>query len=159
MPEILGRLRTPRLAAAPSAPTVGEVYYDTAANKLYWWNGTAWIDATGGAAAKTFRTGHTWMVAGAVSAATLPPIFVPEGSGQAATLIAVRAQILSGTNVTVQMQYNGSNLGSAIIVTTTAGSTAFSQAVTDLDRLVLVLSIPVGSPADLSVTAIVEHVV
>lgn len=45
MPEITGRLRTPRLASAPSSPVVGEVYYDTAVNKLKWWNGTAWINA------------------------------------------------------------------------------------------------------------------
>jgi Carbohydrate-binding module family 5/12 len=48
MPEIVGRLRSPRLSAAPSSPAVGEVYYDTALNKLFWWNGTSWIDSTGG---------------------------------------------------------------------------------------------------------------
>jgi hypothetical protein len=30
------------LAAAPSAPTVGQVYYDTVTNILYCWNGTSW---------------------------------------------------------------------------------------------------------------------
>ena len=48
MPSFLGRLRTPRLAAAPSSPVTGEVYYDTTTNKLFWWNGTTWVDATGG---------------------------------------------------------------------------------------------------------------
>ena len=43
MPEILGRLRTPRLPAAPASPVVGEMYYDTGTNGLYWWNATAWI--------------------------------------------------------------------------------------------------------------------
>jgi len=47
MPEIVGRLRTPRLSAAPSSPVVGEMYYDTGANVLYWWNGTGWISASG----------------------------------------------------------------------------------------------------------------
>ena len=51
MPEIVGRLRPPRLAAAPSSPAVGELYYHTGDNKLYWWNGTAWIDASGAGAA------------------------------------------------------------------------------------------------------------
>jgi hypothetical protein len=50
MPEILGRLRTPRLAAAPASPAQGELYFDTATSKLYWWDGTAWVDATGGGA-------------------------------------------------------------------------------------------------------------
>jgi len=43
MPDIVGRLKTPRLAAAPSSPTVGEMYYDTTKNQLLWWNGTLWI--------------------------------------------------------------------------------------------------------------------
>jgi hypothetical protein len=47
MPEVVGRLRTPRLASAPSSPAVGEVYYDTALSVLYWWNGTSWISAAG----------------------------------------------------------------------------------------------------------------
>ena len=50
MPEIVGTLRTPRLAIAPVAPALGEVYYNTTDNKLYWWNGTTWKDASGGGA-------------------------------------------------------------------------------------------------------------
>jgi len=49
MPQFTGRLRTPRLSAAPSSPVTGEMYYDTGTNTLYWWNGTAWISASGGA--------------------------------------------------------------------------------------------------------------
>lgn len=50
MPEFPGRLRTPRLASAPSSPAVGELYYDTAGNVLYYWNGTAWVSGGGGSA-------------------------------------------------------------------------------------------------------------
>jgi hypothetical protein len=50
MPEILGRLRTPRLSAPPASPALGEMYYDTTTNRLLWWNGTAWILSTGAAA-------------------------------------------------------------------------------------------------------------
>ena len=46
--RVLGRITTPNLASAPSSPTTGELYFNTTANKLYWWNGTSWIDATGG---------------------------------------------------------------------------------------------------------------
>lgn len=47
MPEILGRLRPPRLAAAPSAPALGEEYYNTGTNTSYYWNGTAWVTGSG----------------------------------------------------------------------------------------------------------------
>jgi hypothetical protein len=49
-PDIVGRLRAPRLAAAPTSPQPGEEYFDTTTNALYYWNGTAW---TSGAAAAT----------------------------------------------------------------------------------------------------------
>ena len=117
---------------------------------------TKWITPP----AKTFRTGHTWAIPGALTAGqAVPPIFVPEASGQTSTLVGVRAKLASGTSVGVQLQRNGSNLGSVITVTPTAASTAFSQAITDLDQLGVVLSAPVGTPTDLSFTVILEHVV
>lgn len=48
MTDFVGRLRTPRLAGAPSSPARGELYYDTGTDTLYWWNGTTWISASGG---------------------------------------------------------------------------------------------------------------
>lgn len=35
------------LAAAPGSPKPGQLYYDTTSNTLYWWNNTAWTQATG----------------------------------------------------------------------------------------------------------------
>lgn len=43
MPEIVGRLRPPRLSTPPASPAVGEMYYDVDDNVLYFWDGTAWI--------------------------------------------------------------------------------------------------------------------
>jgi hypothetical protein len=105
-----------------------------------------------------FRTGHSWAVAGVLTAGqSVPPIFVPKVAAQTATLVSVRAMLASGTSIGVQVQRNGSNLGSLITVTSTAASTAFSQAFADLDTLKIVLSAPVASPSDLSFTAIFEH--
>lgn len=47
MTRILGRVVTPNISTPPSAPITGEMYFDTAASVLYWWNGTAWINASG----------------------------------------------------------------------------------------------------------------
>src|SRR6516164_9624771 len=49
MPDVVGRLRPPRLAGAPASPAVGELYYNTGNNTLYYWNGTAWAGAGVGA--------------------------------------------------------------------------------------------------------------
>jgi hypothetical protein len=49
-PDIVGRLRPPRLNGAPASPALGEEYFSTATNVLYYWNGTTWITSgvTGG---------------------------------------------------------------------------------------------------------------
>src|SRR5215471_2048716 len=44
------------LASAPSTPVKGQLYYDTVANILYWWDGTTWQSAKGGGAGLTLST-------------------------------------------------------------------------------------------------------
>lgn len=46
--EVKGSLIIPRIAAAPSSPVTGQLYYNTGNNTLYWYNGTTWISASGG---------------------------------------------------------------------------------------------------------------
>jgi hypothetical protein len=48
--DILGRFRVPKLTGAPASPQIGEIYYDTGTNILYWWNGSTWIPAQAGGA-------------------------------------------------------------------------------------------------------------
>jgi len=108
----------------------------------------------------TFRTGRTWAVAGPLdqAPAVIPPIFVPEASGENTTLIAMRAALLSGTSVMIQMQKNGVNLGDPFIVTTTPVSIPFSEPIVDLDMIGWTRASSVGNPSGLSLTAIFEHI-
>lgn len=39
--------RIQNLSTAPSSPVSGQIYYDTVANILYFWNGTEWISTSG----------------------------------------------------------------------------------------------------------------
>jgi microcystin-dependent protein len=48
MPDITGTLRPPRASAAPASPALGQMYYDTGSNILFWWNGTIWVSAQAG---------------------------------------------------------------------------------------------------------------
>lgn len=45
----LQNARIQNLAAAPGTPVTGQVYYNTTDNKTYYYNGTSWVDMTGGA--------------------------------------------------------------------------------------------------------------
>jgi hypothetical protein len=60
MPEVVGRLRTPRLPSAPASPAVGEMYYDTTTNVLYWWNGTVWTSSAGGGVSGSTKYSYTY---------------------------------------------------------------------------------------------------
>src|SRR4029077_12973740 len=44
-------IRGHQLGTAPSSPVTGQLYYNTADNTLYWWDGSQWVSARGGAAA------------------------------------------------------------------------------------------------------------
>ena len=60
------------LAGAPSSPVKGQLYMNTTDNILYWWNGSGWVAAQGGAGAVPATTVTTSAVAdaGVVGVAT-----------------------------------------------------------------------------------------
>lgn len=119
------------------------------------WQDLALVGAAG--PANPWQMGQTWAVLGALAAGALPGIFVPKLATQTVTLKRVRAVILSGTSVVAQCRLNGTNIGSPITITPVGPTFTFSQVLADADYIDFVLSALTGSPADLSLTAFLEH--
>ncbi|HSG52094.1 MAG TPA: hypothetical protein VLA40_08290 [Rheinheimera sp.] len=61
--------RIQNLASAPGTPVTGQIYYNTTDNKSYYYNGTAWVDMTGGAGAPGAGTLALTASAGATNTA------------------------------------------------------------------------------------------
>jgi hypothetical protein len=68
-------------------------------------------------------------------------------------------RVESGTSVDVTVRRNASAIGTAKTVTGSKQTFAYSQALSDGDALDLTFANPVGSPTDIGVTLVVEHVV
>jgi hypothetical protein len=107
-----------------------------------------------------FRTSHGYVIGGTLDAAlVVPDLHIAKSATQASTLLSLVAKIESGTSIDVTVRRNGSALGTAKTVTTTKQTFSYSQALTDGDALDLTLANPVGTPADLGATLVVEHVI
>jgi hypothetical protein len=44
MPDVVGRLRMPRLDAAPASPRMGEMFFHQIKRVVCFWDGTVWVD-------------------------------------------------------------------------------------------------------------------
>jgi hypothetical protein len=56
------QLRAHQLGTAPASPVTGQLYYNTANNTLWWWNGSAWISALGGYSPPDATTGSKGVI-------------------------------------------------------------------------------------------------
>jgi len=71
-------MRMHQLGAAPGSPVTGLMYYNTGDNTLYWWDGSAWVTARGGASstppATTSSLGTIQLAGDLAGTATSPQI-------------------------------------------------------------------------------------
>lgn len=156
-----GRLRIPSLTSAPGTAEDGEVYYNETDDKVYARQNGAWVRLGG----EVLRTVHTFAVKGTIAGAadTTPSFFVSLASGQVTNTVKARYKVGTGTNVTFKIQKNGADwtgfgtTGSPLTATTTAATTTQANALAEDDEIDLVILGISGTPADLSVTLVLEH--
>jgi len=87
-------IRGHQLGTAPSSPVTGQMYYNTADNTLYWWDGSVWVSARGGTAATppaTTTSLGTVQLAGDLSGTATVPTIAPNA--------VTSAKIANGTIV------------------------------------------------------------
>lgn len=114
----------------------------------------------------TRRESHTWAVAGEIKVPSgdtdyIPGMFASKSASETLTLKKLRGRINSGTSVTLKLQKNGSDVTgyTALVVNSTTGVDLGSTdvAITDDDRLAIVVTAVSGTPKNLSVTAVFER--
>jgi len=98
-PINLGKLelqnaRIHNLATAPANPVSGQIYYDTANNTMYFWNGSAWVDIKGDIQEVIAGSGLTG--GGSGGSVTLD---VGAGTGITVTTNAVQLDLANTRNV------------------------------------------------------------
>ena len=99
------------LGTAPSSPVTGQLYYDTGGNVLYYWNGTAWIAASGGtpADATTSSKGIVQLAGDLAGTAASPQI-----AAGVITDVEVAAANKDGAAATASMRTLGNTSGKAM---------------------------------------------
>lgn len=115
-------------------------------------------------APKVYRTPHTYAISGAINVAVgdvdfIPPFFYSLVAGQTASLVKVRYKLNGGTSANVKVQINDVDaVGfTGITVTTAAAETdPVDVALSDNDKISLVVNSVVGSPVNLSFTLFIE---
>lgn len=118
MPDFPGTFKPPRLAAPPGSPVVGQMYYDTGTNLLYYWNGTAWVSTTAQSlSSDTFE----YVYSGTLTAPPGSGEIRGSGTGLIGTHLYVSNADVDGRNVSTYLQQV--KVGMEIVVAAKADTT------------------------------------
>ena len=124
--------------------------------------GDIWIDTDAPTPAPLASTvvhqGHTWSVAGPLTAVTLPGYFVSLAPGKTGNIIGICAKIISGTSIYARLTKNGTNIDTDRYVTPSKSFwQPFPMPIANQDDIGLVLFNPNASPVGLQFTVFEEH--
>ena len=123
------------LATAPASPVKGQLYFDTATNKLYYHNGSGWIDTSGSALVSSVSGTAPIVVTGT----TTPTISInaatgsSPGSMSAADKTKLDAATAANTASTLVLRDGSNNFAAGTITATLTGnasSAAIASALT-----------------------------
>lgn len=112
------------------------------------------------------RYGHTWAIPGSIAVASgdtdfIVPFFVSfDSSAQSMKLVSARHRINSGTSATVKLQKDGSDVTGFTGISVTIADTTTDPAdvaLTDGNRLALVVTAVSGAPKNMSFTIFIAY--
>jgi len=112
-----------------------------------------------------FRTSHTWAIPGEIKVASgdtdyIPLFWVDVATGQSVKLVKMLHRINSGTSATVKLQKSGVDITGFTGVSVTTTGTVLDPADVALvanDQLALIVTAVAGTPKNMSVTVVLEH--
>lgn len=150
-------IRAHQLGAAPSSPVTGQLYYNTGDNTLYWWDGTAWISARGGAAATPPATASvlgTIMLAGDLAGTASSP----QIAAGVITDVEVAAANKDGADTTQGMRSLGKFAGQALAGNTPLDQVKKPTAFVDMNGFPISNVANPGSASDAATKSYVDNV-
>lgn len=139
------QFRAHQLGTAPASPVTGQLYYNTANNTLWYWNGSAWISASGGTPPDATTTSKGIVqLAGDLAGTAAAPVVAP----LAITDAKVAAANKDGAAATPSMRTLGTGASQALGGTTPLSSIAAPTASVNMNSQKLISVLDPTNPQD-----------
>jgi len=151
-------MRMHQLGTAPGSPVTGLLYYNTGDNTLYWWDGSAWVSARGGASstppATTSSLGTIQLAGDLAGTATSPQI-----AAGVITDAEVATANKDGVAGTASMRTLGNGAQQAMAGSTTLNSIPFPNAAVNMNSFRIVALADPTTAQDAATKAYVDTTV
>ena len=151
MPKLLNKVNLPRYSSAPSTPSEADLYYNTSDDKIYVYNGAAWVEVGSGAGSEIYYQ------SGAPSSPADGDIWI-DSDDEVASVTSVTdststtSSTVAASATAVKSAYDLANGAIPKTLTTTTGDVIYASAANTPARLGIgttnqVLSVVGGIPS------------